>query len=181
MALLRNGPQEGWSGLLYFTIPYTDTKQEVQVEQSKGKQQSRSKQRINGLDKQEGKNIFKHLYKQQLYDELNTEGNLSWRKVPYDPEQSFQRQRDSQKYDSSEDSNFVQDFALRLNAIGNAVTHRPPGKEDAEHILWTVSPCYQKMCLFKKLICKVILLCFYYQNNLKICFVWEKVLLYYGE
>lgn len=28
-----------------------------------------------------------------------------------------------------------------LIAIGNAVIHKAPGKEDIEHILWLVSPC----------------------------------------
>lgn len=68
-----------------------------------------------------------------------------------------------------------------LIAIGNAVIHKAPGKEDIEHILWLVSPCEWKLCLFKKLFCKVILLCFYYQNNLNICTVWEQVHLYYRD
>lgn len=84
---------------------------------------------------------------------------------------SYPRQKGSQKCDSNEDRDLVWDFALSLAARGNAVTHRPPGREDAEHILGLVSPCKQKVCLLKKLFCKVIMLCFYYQNNFNICIV----------
>lgn len=105
--------------------------------ESGSKQQNRCKQKMNVMDKKEGVVLQVAIV---WYTKCGK--RLSWRRYLIIPDRIVKdRMSVINVTASNEDRDFAWNFALRLTARGNSVTHRPSSKENTEHILYLVCLC----------------------------------------
>lgn len=104
--------------------------------ESRCKQQNRCKQRINGMNRKEGTVLQVAIVRWTKCGK-----SLCWRRYLMLLDRFIQGKMSVINVSNEDRDFFFWNFASRLAARRNSVTHRPPSKKDIEHILCLVCLC----------------------------------------